>query len=40
MTQEKLNKILKDHNLWLKTGGEKGAKADQQPKEFVYLDYI
>jgi len=28
MTQEELNKILEDHKLWLKTGGEKGAKAD------------
>lgn len=28
MTDEKLNKILEDHELWRKTGGKRGACAD------------
>ena len=38
MTQEELNKILEDHKLWIKTGGEKGARADFKGANLIRIN--
>ena len=38
MEQAKLDKILEDHKLWLKTNGEKGKRADLRFANLSYAD--
>lgn len=37
LTQKELNEILDNHELWLKTNGEQGEKADLSDKDLRYL---
>ena len=38
MEQAKLNKILENHKLWLKTNGEQGERADLSNADLRYAD--
>ena len=38
MDKAKLNKILDNHKLWLKTNGEQGKKADLRYADLSYAD--
>ena len=38
MEQAKLNKILENHKLWLKTNGEQGERADLSYADLRYAD--
>ena len=38
MNQKELNKILDDHKLWLKTNGEKGARANLRYANLSYAE--
>ena len=38
MEQAKLNKILENHKLWLRTNGEQGERADLSDADLSYAD--
>jgi uncharacterized protein YjbI with pentapeptide repeats len=38
MNQDKLNKILKSHKLWLDTEGEEGEQADFSRADLIGID--